>query len=163
MGNWREWFIPPWRVGTLASLQNHQANSSRSSLQAKGTAGVDLLFGSCIKTCWQQVAENLDSPSLTVRRFIFSQSKLSLGGEGSRQGTSGLWTHFIVALSSTVGFASSAPAGTTCRDANVYRKRRCSPLFHLFSKKGAFSKSTLIASHLTGLNRVTCLPLGQSL
>lgn len=40
----RPWFLPLWRVGTLASLENHQENKGRSFLQAKDTAWADLLF-----------------------------------------------------------------------------------------------------------------------
>lgn len=100
MRNWmREGSIPLPRVGTLASLQNHHVNSGRSSLQAKDTAWLDLLFGSWVQIHWQQVAESLDSTSLNLRRFMISQSKLSTGREGSRQGTSWVWPHFTVALS----------------------------------------------------------------
>lgn len=115
-----EW--APWLVLKITRKIRAEASSKQRTQH-----GLIYYFGYYVKTLWQQVAENLASNSLNVRRFIISQCRLSIERQGSRQGTAGLWPHFTVALPSFAGFASSAVPDITGRHARDWGKSRDFP------------------------------------
>lgn len=89
MGNWsKEWFTAHWRnLGQFSK----SPTQDRHSLHAKDTAWGDLLFCLLCSTPLAQVAENLDSVSLSLRSWLTSYPQVGKVPSWACQGSAPAW------------------------------------------------------------------------